>query len=262
MAEQNNNQKPIENPALEQAIENMKKDRTPQSETAFVSALRPAKFYVPANIKKVQQANTNPDGTVELVEQPQIGFILFNNQDNKRYFPLFTHIDEYNKWPEHEKHQLAGVTFKDICNIMRKNNDPNVMGAVINPFSHNVMIPSETMYRILNTDSIAPGTKIQIGTLKEEPTPLLEGVRPYLESQPLINKVYLRVMKRDDKEQPNFLFVVDLPDTLTEAELKEVFDGLAEAAKPNLRGVELAIVPTFARLGVQALQGAEPFYEK
>ena len=262
MAEQNNNQKPIENPALDKAMEDMKKDRTPQNESAFVNAMKTAHFFVPANIKKVQQANANADGTVELTEQPQISFILFNNQEEKKYFPLFTNVDEYRKWSENDQHQLAGVSFKDICQILRKNNNPDVVGAVINPFGHNILVPSETLYRIQSTEAIAPGTKIQIGTLKEEPTPLLDGVRPYLESQPAISKVYLRVMKRDDKEQPNFLFVVDVPPTLNETELKSIFDGLAEAAKPNMRNVELAIVPLHSKFGTEAIKGAEPFYEK
>jgi len=262
LAEQNNNQKPIENPVLVKAIENMKQERNPQTETAFVNAMKVARFFVPANISKVQQANANADGTVELKEQPQVSFVLFTNQDDKKYFPLFTDIEEYHKWPDNDKHQLAGISFKDLCQILRKNNNPDVVGAVLNPFSHNILIPAETLYRMQQTEAIAPGTKIQIGTLKEEPTPLLDGVRPYLESQPSINKVYLRVMKREDKEQPNFLFVVDIATTLSEAELKTVFDGLAEAAKPNMRNVELAIVPMSSKFGTEAIKGAEPFYVK
>lgn len=262
MAEQNNNQKPITNPLLVKAIDEMKKERSRQTEFAFVNALKPARFLVPATIKTVQQAAANTDGTVELKEQPQISFMLFNNQEGKKYFPLFTDIAEYQKWDKHAEHKLAAITFQDLCRILQRDSGGEAMGAVINPFSHNVMIPNETLFRVNSTEAMAPGTKIQIGTLKEEPTPLLDGMIPYLESQERVNAAYLRVMKREDKEQPNFLFVIDMDKTLDEAAIKEVFDGLAEAAKPNMRGVEMAIVPAHNQFGMAALKDAKPFYVK
>ena len=115
---------------------------------------------------------------------------------------------------------------------------------------------------MLNTEAIAPGTQIQIGTLKEEPTELLEALRPYLATKEEINKAYLRVMKREDKPNPNFLLVVDTDVSVGEAAIKELFDGIAQAAKPHLRNVELAIVPTANKFGEAALRDAVPFYEK
>lgn len=262
LAEQNNNQKPITNPLLVKAMEEMKKERTQQSEFAFVNTMRAARFLVPANISKVQQAAANADGTVELKEQPQVRFLLFNNQEGKKYFPLFTDAEEYRKWEKHADQQIAAISFRDLCQILQKNQAGDAMGAVVNPFSHNVMVPTETLFRINNSEAMAPGTKIQIGTLKEEPTALLDGLRPFLETQPNVNKAYLRVMKREDKENPNFLLVLDINQDLNETEIKELFDGVAEAAKPNMRGVELAMVPAHTNFGTAALKDAEPFYVK
>ncbi len=262
MAEQNNNQKPIVNPFLVKAMEAMKQERTQQSEYAFVNAMKAARFLVPAHIDKVQQAVASAEGTVELKEQPQIRFLLFNNQEGQKYFPLFTDVVELQKWENHKEQQVAALSFRDLCQILEKNPGGEAVGAVINPFSHNVMVPTTTLEKIQRSESIAPGTKIQIGTLKEEPTALLDGLRPYLETQDCVNAVYLRVMKREDKEQPNFLFVVDMDKTLDDAAIKAVFDGLAEAAKPNMRGVELAIVPAHNQFGAAALKDAEPFYVK
>ncbi len=266
MAEQNikmtRSREPITNPALINAINEMKKERTPQTEGAFIGAVKAARFLIPANIQEEQVAQANAEGNIELTKQPKVNFLLFNNQEGKKYFPLFTDMEEYQKWPDCKKYQLAGLSYRDFCNMLHTTNNPEVMGAVINPFSQNVMVPMETLFRIEKSDPITPGTKIQIGTLKEEPTPLLDGMIPYLETQESINAVYLRVMKREDKEQPNFLFVVDMDKTLDEAAVKQVFDGLAEAAKPNMRGVELAIVPAHNQFGMAALKEAKPFYVK
>ncbi len=262
LAEQKTNQAPITNPALVKAMDEMKQDRNPKTEVAFVTALKAARFLVPASVNKVQAAQANEDGTVELKEQPQVRFMLFNNKEGKKFFPLFTDIAEFRKWDKHQDSQLAALSFRDLCQIMQKNPNPDGEGAVINPFGQNIMVPSETLFRVNATEAMAPGTKIQIGSLKEEPTELVEAVKAHAATDDAINAIYLRVMKREDKEKPNFLFVVDIDREMDQAAAKVVFDGIAQAAKPHLRGVELAIVPSFNQLGVAALKDAEPFYTK
>ena len=69
--------------------------------------------------------------------------------------------------------------------------------------------------------------------------------------------------KREDKQNPNFLLVVDIDvKKLGDTGVRQLFDAIAQAAKPHLRGVELAIVPTAQNFGQAALKDAVPFYEK
>lgn len=262
LAEIKQSQKPITNPALVQAMDAMKQERSQKNEVTFVNHVKAARFLVPANVENIQQAQANEDGTVELKDQPKVSFILFNNAEGQKYFPLFTDIAEIRKWDDFSKHQLAAISFRDMCQFLQKNPDNGISGAVVNPFTQNIMIPKESLFRMLNTEAIAPGTQIQIGTLKEEPTELLEALRPHLAEQESINKAYLRVMKREDKPNPNFLLVIDTDVSVGEAGLKKLFDGIAAVAKPHLRNVELAIVPTANKFGQAALRDAVPFYEK
>ncbi len=262
MAEIKQRQQPVTNPALVQAMDAMKQERNQKTEITFVNHLKVARFLVPANVQSEQQAQADANGNVQLVDQPKISFILFNNNEGQKYFPLFTDIGELRKWEEHNQHQLAALSYKDLCEFIKRNPENNIAGAVINPFGQNIMIPTESLFRISTTEAIAPGTQIQIGTLKEEPTELLEALRPYLAEKEQVNKAYLRVMKREDKPNPNFLLVVDTDVSVGENALKELFDGIAQAAKPHLRNVELAIVPTANKFGEAALRDAVPFYEK
>ena len=263
LAEIKRTQTPITNPELVHAMDAMKADRNARTETTFVNALKAGRFLVPANIQTVQQAQANADGTVELKDQPQVQFILFNDKEGKRFFPLFTDESEIQKWAENRSHQRAAITFRDLCQFFQRDVGKDLAGAVINPYSQNIMIPLESLIRMQNTEAIAPGTKIQIGTLKEEPTELLDAIRPYIAESGKVEKAYLRVMKREDKPNPNFLLVldVDVP-ALGNDGMKELFDGIAEAAKPHLRGVELAIVPASNNFGAAALKDAVPFFEK
>ena len=262
LAEIKQSQQPITNPALVQAMDAMKQERNQKTEVTFVNHLKAARFLVPANIQTEQQAQADASGNIQLVDQPKISFVLFNNAEGQKYFPLFTDIGELRKWQESNNHQLAALSYRDLCEFMKRNPENNIAGAVVNPFGQNIMIPEESLHKILNTEAIAPGTQIQIGTLKEEPTELLEALKPYLAAKPEIKKAYLRVMKREDKPNPNFLLVVDTDVSGGDTAIKELFDGIAQVAKPHLRNVELAIVPTANKFGAAALRDAGPFYEK
>ncbi len=268
LAEIKRSQAPITNPMLVQAMDAMKQERTSKTESAFVNILKSSRFLVPANIDTVQAAQANPDGTVELKDQQQVKFVLFSSQTGEKYFPLFTDIAEVNKWPDRANHQLAAITYSDLCQFFKKEmNNPqranDITGIVINPYTQNVMVPSDSMMRILSTEALAPGTKIQIGELKEKPQELLDALTPFLEEQEDIEKAYLRIMKREDKPNPNFLLILDIDvPKLGNDGIKALFDGVAEVAKPHLRGVELAIVPASNSFGVAALRDAVPFYEK
>ncbi|MDE5755256.1 MAG: enhanced serine sensitivity protein SseB [Oscillospiraceae bacterium] len=262
MAEMKQSQQPITNPALVQAMDAMKQERNQKNEVTFVNHLKVSRFLVPANVESVQQAQANPDGTVELKEQPKVSFILFNNSEGEKYFPLFTDIAEIRKWEDMTKHQLAAISYRDLCQFFERTPEHNIAGAVVNPFGQNIMIPVESLLKIRNTEAIAPGTQIQIGTLKEEPTELLDVLKADFAEKEEINKAYLRVMKRDDKPAPNFLLVIDTDPTMDDPSIKALFDGIAATARPHLRNVELAIVPTGNRFGQAALRDAVPFYEK
>lgn len=266
MAEIRKSQTPITNPQLVQAMDAMKQDRNQKTEALFVNTLKISRFLVPANVDTVQQAQANPDGTVELKDQPQIKFVLFSNQNDEKFFPLFTDAAEVQKWEEHSKHQLAAITYSDLCQFFRREQEnataSNLIGIVINPYGQNIMIPTDSMLRIMSTEALAPGTKIQIGDFKEQPQELLDVIKEHLKGQDSVAKAYLRVMKREDKPNPNFLLVLDIDvEALGNDGVKQLFDGIADAAKPHLRGVELAIVPASANFGAAALRDAKPFYE-
>lgn len=265
LAEIKQSNAPITNPALVQAMDAMKQERNPKTESAFVNSLKIGRFLVPADVDTVQAAQANPDGTVELKDQQQVKFVLFSSPEGEKYFPLFTDASEIAKWPDRDKHKLAAISYVDLCHFFQRdqNRPEGIQGIVVNPFTQNIMVPVDSMMKILNTEALAPGTKIQIGDLKEKPQELLDAIEAHLVNEPDVSKAYLRVMKREDKPNPNLLLVLDIDvQKLGDAGIKKLFDGVAEVAKPLLRGMELAIVPASNNFGVAALRDAVPFYEK
>ncbi len=232
-----------------------------QAERVFIDTFKASRLFIPANVTTVPQASANADGTISLQDQQKVGLVVFNNPDGKKFFPIFTDSGEYRKWDQFDKQRLAAFTFQDFCKFVQ---DPSTEsdGVVLNPYSDNLIVPKDALLRMNNTATISPGTKIKIGSLKEEPTALLDAMRAYLTGQAAVNKAYLRVMQREDRDKPNYLLVVDVDPSLEGLAQKQVFDALAESAKPHLGGMELAIAPTTSNFGQAALKDAVPFYEK
>ncbi len=264
MAEIRQSKVPVTNPGLVQAMEAMKQERTPKTELTFINHMKAARFLVPANIRQVQKAEANEDGTVVLKDVPEVQILLFNNKNGQKFLPLFTDPVEARKWEGFQDHQMFAFSFQDLCRFCETNKNETLEGVVVDPYGHNVIINVDTIQRMRETENIAPGTKVQIGDYKEEPKPLLDALLAHLPSEAGIVKAYLRVMKREDKPAPNFLLIVELDKSIitNSDELRAAFDKIAETAKPQLRGAELAIVPSDSNFGVAALRNAVPFYEK
>ncbi len=264
MAEIRQSKVPVTNPGLVQAMEAMKQERTPKTELTFINHMKAARFLVPANIRQVQKAEANEDGTVVLKDVPEVQILLFNNKENQKFLPLFTDPVEARKWEGFSDHQMFAFSFQDLCRFCETHNAETLVGVVVNPYGHNIIINTDTIQRMRDTENIAPGTKVQIGDYKEEPQPLLNTLLSHLSGENGFVKAYLRVMKREDKPNPNFLLILEIDKSVitNSDELRAAFDKIAAVAKPHLRGAELAIVPSDSNFGVAALRNAVPFFER
>lgn len=257
-------QRPVTNPFLVEKMEAFMKERNQKTEVAFINALKTARFLIPASVDKVQQARAAADGSVSLVDQPQVRFRLFSAKDGNKFFPLFTDPEEYKKWNDSSNHNLVVVRFAQLCAVMEKDAGAAAAGCVINPFSHNQLLSKELMLHALRTEAIAPGTQIKLGMLTKEPTELLDAARSHIAALDEVKKAYLCVMKREDKEHTNFLIVVDVDLSIGQDAVRELFGGIAQAVRPQLHGVELSIVPVDSPIGQAAMKipDLKPLYEK
>lgn len=256
-------QRPITNPFLVEKMDAFKKEHTQKTEVAFINALKTARFLIPASVDKVQQARASADGSVSLVDQPQVRFRLFAANDGRKFFPLFTDAEEYKKWEGSSQHNLAAVNFTQLCAVMEKDTSSGAVGCVINPFSHNQLVPKELMLHALRTEAIAPGTQIKLGVMEKYPDEVLNALRPALDKEDAISKAYICVMKREDKEHSNLLVAVDVDIKLGQDAIRDMFREIANAVRPSLHGVELSIVPIESPLGQAAMKipNLAPIYE-
>lgn len=148
----------MENKKLEQMLDEMKEKKEKPSQE-FMELLQTSHVIVPAFMPK----DTNPEIMRQMAQnpgQPQkipVGAnpqpLILENANGKRYLALFSSEAEIHKGQDTPKFPLTlNMPFENCIGLIRKN--PNIDGAVINPFTHNVIFHVE--------ENTAQGKSVQV----------------------------------------------------------------------------------------------------
>lgn len=242
------------NKALVDGIEQMKRSNTKEvQDLVFGELAEHAKFLMPAKIEGVPG---------EKSEGNRMGFPMMTDKSGQKFFMAFTDEDELKKWKKDYDESKVVFGFDEYANLIL--HDGGVAGFVINPFSSNLVIGRKMVGYLsvkkraakqgMDIEEITQG-KLSFRTPEDYPEEMVEAVRAYLQGNEGIESAYLRLMRKDDEE--SYLIVVSF-----QGDLDTVFGAIAEAAKPHLKGMPLAILPANAVIAKQAVKEAEPFYTK
>lgn len=259
---------PLTNPALKKAIEDARKQDTPQARSAVVNEMLRATFLVPVQVGIAgNPPKPGRDGRMPL-PQTKISFALLSTTDKRQYFMAFTDWDELHKWRKDPAQQTMMMRFDDYATLLAKNEQ--VAGFVINPFSGNIRFERDNVAALkqrkdalaqaqqrVAAKQIKPGDKVVIVELSVYPEELLAPVCDVLEANSQVNEAYLQMMIVNDTEK-SYLMVLDAPkDT-------ELFKAVIQAAQPYLTQNKMDMRLTIAAtpLGQQGVRGSEPFYSR
>jgi hypothetical protein len=109
----------ISNPQLVGAIAAFRKQSSPETERPMVSELHKARFIAPVRL-------VNPDAKIDLKpgekHQTQIQFVMVQNGD-KKFFPLFTDVEELNKWSNPPEYQTMILPFAQYASMFQQNGE-------------------------------------------------------------------------------------------------------------------------------------------
>lgn len=259
---------PLTNPALKKAIEDARKQDTPQARSAVVNEMLRATFLVPVQVGIAgKPPKPGRDGRMPL-PQTKISFALLSTTDKRQYFVAFTDWDELHKWRKDPAQQTMMMRFDDYATLLAKNEQ--VAGFVIDPFSGNIRFERDNVAALkqrkdalaqaqqrVAAKQIKPGDKVVIVELSVYPEELLAPVCDVLEANSQVNEAYLQMMIVNDTEK-SYLMVLDAPkDT-------ELFKAVIQAAQPYLTQNKMDMRLTIAAtpLGQQGVRGSEPFYSR
>ena len=211
-----------------------------------------------------EEPEADENGMAKFKEGTTMQLPLLTAPNGSKFYPVFTDMQECEKWHEILEPKTMLVNFDEIYSIIKGNPDTN--GVVINPFGENMMVDEKLLDHLkerkqnLNQqvvkEHISADTKISVADLAEFPVEMAKAMTQVLEKEPEVKKAWLRLMKK--QEEVSYLFVVDMDGTGLE---KSLFDKVAQAAQPYLKGVSINMITCREDLGKQAVEGVPAFYQ-
>lgn len=154
----------IINPALMLAISRMKEDNNIRTQNKMVEEALNAKFLVPC----IMQMKPGTEGeAMRNSGNTMVNFRILKNEEDAKYFMVFTDIDEFQKWQDNDKQNVMVLGFDNLASmVMNKNSD--VEGFVINPATSNVIFRKNIIASIIvNRDKAIAEGKIVKMTAEE-----------------------------------------------------------------------------------------------
>lgn len=247
------------------AIAEMKANNTPENQSKMMDKMVDAQYLAPVSITPPPETNGYM-ANITLPPDAKLRFHMIENGMGQRFFLAFTSFEEMSKWRENVNVQSIVVTFDDYAGMLAKSEaDDNVGGFVIDPFGANLVFSKNQAIAIkgmkdkrdagTSTHVIKEGEEVYIGEPAKYPTEMIEAMKEYLANQDVIQKAYLQLMVQGEDE--SYLIVLDYI-----GDKKEVFDSLAEVAKPYTGGMLLDIMGSGSDLGKKIADKVTPFFEK
>lgn len=169
-----NNQKPIRNDKLLEAIKNMQENNSDENVNRMIDCVMEANFITPGNVSRPKNIAKNSGGNTVMQQQTQIQFQLIENQKGEKFFPAFTDQEEKAKWEQAKGKNDVIMTFDSYYQVLSEE-QCNVMGFVINPFGRSVAFPKPMVMSLkqqkderdkqqgLKQQSIGKDEKVHIG---------------------------------------------------------------------------------------------------
>lgn len=254
---------PITNPALVQAMEELKEQKSQETERKFISELRKARFLSPAIIE-VKNENGEFVTAVEGKADPKntrVNFMMLTQKDGQKFLPAFTSIEEVRKWRKEDKLQNVVSTFDQYLSIITADeNGPN--GFVIDPFGSNIIMPRELLLKLREAAERFGREQVMIGELKDYPDKLAERLISFFEEKGNVEKAFLQSMKKGGTE--GFLLIVDYDgaENDTAEQRRSFYDEIAQAVNGCLDGKGLSIASVSDPFGSKAADNRLPFYTR
>ncbi len=255
----------IENPDLIKAIEELKKDpQNKDNEIAFVAQLRKAVLISPAIIEvkdengkfqRLEADKADPENT-------RVNFMMLSQKDGKTFLPAFTSFEELIKFREDEKLQTIVTNFDQYLSIICSDeNGP--AGFVIDPFGSNLIMPRELLKALFDAGKNIPNNnQYMLGDAKEYPQDLLDSLKDFFDENGTVENAYIRMMRRGN--DISFLIIVDYDNCEEKDEdvKKDLFDQIAEHAKPYRKNLGISVASVADDFGKQAIENKFPFYTR
>lgn len=263
----------LKNETLVATMNALRENENKDTQTAFVTAAMKAKYFAPVDVLNADGTPIEGNGKMEIPKDAKFNFKLLINSKGEQYFPLFTDIQEFQKWNKTEKIKSIVVIFPQMADLVSKK--PGTSGFVINPMTQNLVFTREILDNMLKNireniqkqQAAAPAAEgengenrmtLYFGKPKNIPDSVVASLCKNLSKHPEVNSGYFLMMKQN--EQEHYLFVLDIDADADKS--KKIADSLCSTARLFLSKFPVIATSIKSPIGQNADKVTEPFYTK
>lgn len=124
------------------AMELLKAEPSPEHNQMLLNELMKAELLIPVVLTPMPEPDA--EGNIKPAGQTKMQFPVLSAPDGKNFFAVYTDKPEYEKRGNFENQVMAVVKFEEVM-MMTLHKDSISSGAVLNPFSANLVIGKEMM---------------------------------------------------------------------------------------------------------------------
>ncbi len=255
------------NGPLIEAMNTLKANENQETQRALIEKVLTARFFAPVDIIDADGNPVKGTGKIQIPEDSKFNFKLIQNSKGEQFFPVFTDIEEFQKWNKQPKINTIIVIFPQIAQLaMQKAEELN--GFVINPMTQNIIFSQDAIKHLVDAMNTivekhkAEQQKKPIQLMFGKPANVPEAVygafRKKLKKHPEIKEGYFCMVKENEREF--YLFTLDIDAEVEKC--KKIGDELCNSAGMFLTKYPIMAAPVNSPFGEGAKKVVEPFYTK
>ncbi|WP_461213010.1 SseB family protein [Lacticaseibacillus sp. GG6-2] len=216
-----------------------------------------------------EEVPTKADGHLDFDQELELHFPLLTGQDDQTFQPFFTDwqaaLTLLDQWTESgnqdavDQAQGIVINFAEMVQFISSN--PDVRGAVINPFADNITLDRDSLLDLDKQAKSRHETEeqpVHVGDGRKAPDGLLETLVDKFAADGQVQRAWMRTLTMGDAQ--SFFLILDMPER---DDQDQFFDDLTVLANEYLdaEDIGLTIAPYSDELA-GATNGAVPFYAK
>ena len=249
--------KPVENPELVTAMENLQQNQNAETEKELFRCLKNANFLIVLQ-DKLEHDEPDEDGKITLKEKTTISFPMLSIAEDQQLHFGFTDWPSIYAWRNEPDLQTIILPFNELAYLILKGGT-NSIGFLVNGSTHDFFMPRAIISQvsgIADTFTVEKETKVLLGDPEDYPEELVNVIKEKLEQIQAVKQAWLLLMVKD--EEKSFLIVLD-----NTGDSSEISNIIGNAAVPYLQDkMYLDITTTEQAFGAKAVQGKTPFYQR
>ncbi|MFD1441994.1 SseB family protein [Lacticaseibacillus hegangensis] len=217
-----------------------------------------------------QEIKTDENGRAQVDQDVQMQFPLMSSEDRQNIQPVFTDWQEVNSlfdnWSQHDLQQnvdqasILPIAFSDLAELINQNQE--VDGIAINPFSDNIYFSRETLADLANQQKQHHADNNEVKVAVSEPDNLPDGFEAMLQGELKdsgVKQGWLRVLSYDGTE--HLVLILDAAG-MSDEQLRPLTQQLGERGDKALASIDLqlSVVPLDDD-SQPMVEGIEPFFK-